>query len=78
MYSHTPPVPPPKAGNHRDSSRMGTPAAIPSPRPPPQPESHFNPPEAAGGAYVSQPEPIPDPGDQWLPKYLQDKSSVPA
>ncbi len=34
------------------------------------------PPEAAGSAYVSQPEPIPDPGDQWLPKYLQEKSSV--
>ncbi|KAJ9157693.1 Vacuolar protein sorting-associated protein 37C [Pleurostoma richardsiae] len=78
MYSHTPPAPPPKPGSH-EASRMGTPALTQSPRPPPPPpDQHSNLPEAMGGttaqAQIAQPQSIPDPGDQWLPKFLQDKS----
>ncbi|EON96866.1 hypothetical protein UCRPA7_7579 [Phaeoacremonium minimum UCRPA7] len=78
MYSNTPPAPPPKPGSH-DASRMGTPATTQSPRPPPPiPDQHSNLPEAMGGAtaqaQITRPESIPDPGDQWLPKFLQDKS----
>ena len=80
MYSNTPPAPPPKPGSH-DASRMGTPATTQSPRPPPPiPDQHSNLPEAMGGAtaqaQITRPESIPDPGDQWLPKFLQDKSCV--
>jgi hypothetical protein len=74
MYSSTPPVPPPKPGSH-DASRISTPTTTQSPRPPPS-----NLPEAAGGpaaqAQIARPPEIPDPGDQWLPKYLEDKSYV--
>lgn len=87
MYSHTPPAPPPKPGNH-DTSGMSTPVLVgPSshtPRPPPPlPEA-----VTAGGLHSAdvgaaasngalvQAQDIPDPGDQWLPKFLQDKSYV--
>ncbi|KAK4682020.1 hypothetical protein QC764_112740 [Podospora pseudoanserina] len=85
MHSHTPPAPPPKPGNH-DTSGMNTPVLVgPSshiPRPPPPlPEA-----VTAGGLHSAdigaaasngalvQAQDIPDPGDQWLPKFLQDKS----
>ena len=79
MYSHTPPVPPPKPGSH-DVSRISTPGLSQSPAPPPLPEA----PSRSSDLYhasniglqVTQPEPIPDPGDQWLPRYLEDKSCV--
>ncbi|KAK4143295.1 uncharacterized protein C8A04DRAFT_12507 [Dichotomopilus funicola] len=82
MYSHAPPAPPPKPPGSHDVSRMSTPAGGPTPRPPPLPQEisirqggieNF---EGSGGADYrdSQPQGIPDPGDQWLPKYLEDKS----
>ncbi|KAK4197736.1 hypothetical protein QBC40DRAFT_350737 [Triangularia verruculosa] len=88
MYSHTPPAPPPKPPGSHEASGMSTPVPAgppPSqaPRPPPPP------PEAAvtaGGLHPTdvgssasngtsaQAQEIPDPGDQWLPRFLQDKS----
>ncbi|ORY66507.1 uncharacterized protein BCR38DRAFT_338879 [Pseudomassariella vexata] len=68
MYSPTPPppVPPPKPSSH-DSSRLGTPAgkgvAFDS--------SGLIPAQARQS---QQPQEIPDPGEQWLPKFLEDKS----
>lgn len=83
MYSYTPPVPPPKPGSH-ETSRMGTPSTSQSPRPPPIPDYSRpqNLPEAvaAGGARPQagqqQQQVEPDPGDQWLPRFLEDKSWV--
>ncbi|KAK4188337.1 hypothetical protein QBC35DRAFT_496450 [Podospora australis] len=81
MYSQTPPVPPPKPTASHEASRMSTPGAgSQSSRPAPQlPEA------VTGGLHTtrsgsSQNDGItprhgtPDPGDQWLPKFLQDKS----
>ncbi|KAK0618610.1 hypothetical protein B0T17DRAFT_510128 [Bombardia bombarda] len=76
MYSHTPPpIPPPKSSGGHETSRMSTPAGSSSPRPPPLPESktlagELQPASSTG----SLTQPIPDPGDQWLPRFLQDKS----
>lgn len=80
VYSNTPPAPPPKPGSH-EVSRLGTPAtSADSPRPaPPAPDHHSDLPEAAGltaaqQAQIARPQAIPDPGDQWLPRFLEDKS----
>ncbi|KAK5652610.1 hypothetical protein OQA88_10371 [Cercophora sp. LCS_1] len=73
MYSHTPPAPPPKP-----ASRMSTPGASQSPRPPPLPDTR---PGELNSDLAAQPlaippqaQPIPDPGDQWLPRFLEDKT----
>lgn len=83
IYSGTPPAPPPKPGSH-EVSRINTPIATQSPRPaPPVPtdhqQQHSDLPEAAGltasqQAQIVRPRDVPDPGDQWLPRYLEDKS----
>src|SRR5689334_7400816 len=73
MYSHTPPAPPPKP-----ASRMSTPATSQSPRPPPLPDTrpreHSSDLSAQSLASLHQTKTLEDPGDQWLPKFLQDKS----
>ncbi|KAK3984294.1 hypothetical protein QBC44DRAFT_337269 [Cladorrhinum sp. PSN332] len=86
MYSHTPPPPPPKPPGNHEASRLSTPGVVSqlSPRPPPPlPEA-----VVAGGLHPAtstegliynstgqaQAKAVPDPGDQWLPKFLQDKS----
>ncbi|KAK7988188.1 hypothetical protein PG989_008503 [Apiospora arundinis] len=85
MYSPTPPppIPPPKPGSH-DTSRLGTPATNQSPRPPPNPDSMLDgkgrsfTTDSAGlipaARQIPPPEEIPDPGEQWLPRFLEDKS----
>jgi hypothetical protein len=79
MYAHTPPAPPPKPPGTHDVSRMSTPASGQAPRPPPLPEAiaagllHVDP--HSGMEYnAAQSQEVADPGDQWLPKFLQDKS----
>ncbi|KAK1778850.1 hypothetical protein QBC45DRAFT_327432 [Copromyces sp. CBS 386.78] len=75
MYSHTPPLPPPKPSGSHEATRINTPETSPSPRLPQRPETGG--PGADGFQHVgSAPtgQPIPDPGEQWLPKFLQDKS----
>jgi hypothetical protein len=81
MYAHTPPAPPPKPPGTHDVSRMNTPATGPAPRPPPLPEAMAaglgavgTP--AAAEQHGSRPHEVADPGDQWLPKFLEDKSYV--
>ncbi|KAK4128266.1 hypothetical protein N657DRAFT_562267 [Parathielavia appendiculata] len=80
MYAHTPPPPPPKPPGSHDVSRMSTPASGPSPPPPPLPEAiaaHVGsavcaaPAEPRAGAQSHE---VEDLGDQWLPKFLEDKS----
>lgn len=81
MYDHTPPAPPPKPPGSHDVSRMSTPATssqLPRP-PPPLPETIAGELAAVAGeehTTVSPQQEIPDPGDQWLPKFLEDKSYV--
>lgn len=83
MYSHTPPAPPPKPpGSHHDVSRMSTPASGPVPCPPPLPEAIAATLSPRGTPATSEqdaarPQDLEDPGDQWLPKFLEDKSCVP-
>ncbi|CAN8099521.1 unnamed protein product [Discula destructiva] len=79
LYASTPPAPPPKPGSH-EVSALNTPITSQSPRPPPVPDQqqHSDLPEAAGltaaqQAQISRPQAIPDPGDQWLPRFLEDK-----
>lgn len=80
LYASTPPAPPPKSGSH-EVSAINTPITSQSPRPaPPVPDQqqHLDLPEAAGltmaqQAQISRPQAIPDPGDQWLPRFLEDK-----
>ncbi|KAK3301185.1 uncharacterized protein B0H64DRAFT_471146 [Chaetomium fimeti] len=80
MYAHTPPAPPPKPPGTHDVSRMSTPAGGPAPPPPPLPEAITAGLIAAGtpgsGAEYHNPQDMEtaDPGDQWLPKFLEDKS----
>ncbi|KAK3362055.1 hypothetical protein B0T24DRAFT_101986 [Lasiosphaeria ovina] len=80
MYSHTPPAPPPKPPGSHDTSRLDTPAGLrQSPRPPPPPEASVRAGDndAAGSSsavHAAQPQHADDPGEQWLPKFLQDKS----
>ncbi|KAL2018961.1 hypothetical protein VTK56DRAFT_10255 [Thermocarpiscus australiensis] len=80
MYAHTPPAPPPKPPGSHEVSRMSTPAGLQAPRPPPPlPEAitgELNPTAAAAAAEERsmQAPNVEDPGDQWLPKFLQDKS----
>jgi len=77
MYSHTPPAPPPKP-----ASRMSTPSGAHSPRPAPLPETRsvgeFDAALSARGqplaARHQQAQTAVDPGEQWLPRFLQDKS----
>ncbi|KAH6649945.1 hypothetical protein F5144DRAFT_636246 [Chaetomium tenue] len=84
MYSHTPPAPPPKPPGTHDVSRMSTPSSgtAPPPPPPPLPEAVTAGLIAAGtpaGAEYYDPQSqqeIADPGDQWLPKFLEDKSKT--
>lgn len=80
LYASTPPAPPPKPGSH-EVSAINTPITSQSPRPaPPLPDQqqHSDLPEAAGlataqQAQIARPQAIPDPGDQWLPRFLEDK-----
>ncbi|KAK4044587.1 hypothetical protein C8A01DRAFT_42767 [Parachaetomium inaequale] len=79
MYAHTPPAPPPKPPGTHDVSRMSTPASGPAPRPPPLPEAIAAGLGAAGTPAAAEqhgfrPHDVADPGDQWLPKFLEDKS----
>ncbi|KAK3330264.1 hypothetical protein B0H66DRAFT_53066 [Apodospora peruviana] len=72
MYSsHTPPLPPPKPSAAHEASRMST-AVGGSPSP--LPELHPAASASNGRAHISDAQSIPDPGEQWLPKFLQDKS----
>lgn len=85
---NTPPAPPPKPSS-QEVSRRSTPAgnqSLPSPPPPPPQETLGT--YGAGGPEASQSssqqalrevayaQQIPDPGELWLPKVLEDKSSV--
>lgn len=80
LYASTPPAPPPKPGSH-EVSAINTPITSQSPRPaPPVPDQqqHSDLPEAAGltaaqNAQIARPQSIPDPGEQWLPRFLEDK-----
>ncbi|KAJ4394308.1 hypothetical protein N0V93_003525 [Gnomoniopsis smithogilvyi] len=80
LYASTPPAPPPKPGSH-EVSAINTPITSQSPRPaPPVPDQqqHSDLPEAAGittaqNAQIARPQAIPDPGEQWLPRFLEDK-----
>lgn len=80
LYASTPPAPPPKPGSH-EVSAINTPITSQSPRPPPpvpDQQQHSDLPEAAGmiltqNAQIPRPQAIPDPGDQWLPRFLEDK-----
>ncbi|CCC14119.1 hypothetical protein SMACR_08460 [Sordaria macrospora] len=75
MYSHTPPLPPPKPSGSHETTSINTPETSPSPRLLQRPETGG--PGADGFQHVgsaSAGQPIPDPGEQWLPKFLQDKS----
>ncbi|KAH6845171.1 hypothetical protein B0I37DRAFT_447097 [Chaetomium sp. MPI-CAGE-AT-0009] len=81
MYSHTPPAPPPKPPGTHDVSRMSTPAGGPTPPPPPPlPEAitagliAAGTPAAGAEYHTPQDTEMADPGDQWLPKFLEDKS----
>lgn len=85
MYAHTPPAPPPKPpGNHHDASRISTPAGAGHvPRPPPLPEAvsaglgrGSGAPPSSAEYNAAQSLEMADPGDQWLPKFLEDKSCV--
>lgn len=61
---------------------MSTPAGSQPPRPPPPPPETvpggLDPTDSAAAAeeQPARPQEIADPGDQWLPKFLQDKSYV--
>ncbi|KAK4154015.1 hypothetical protein C8A00DRAFT_14827 [Chaetomidium leptoderma] len=79
MYAHTPPAPPPKPPGSHDVSRMSTPASGPAPRPPPLPEAivaGLGPTgsRTAADHHAAQSQDVGDPGDQWLPRFLEDKS----
>ncbi|KAK4227591.1 hypothetical protein QBC38DRAFT_477350 [Podospora fimiseda] len=85
MYSHTPPPPPPKPPGNHEASRLSTPGVLSqqSPRPPPPlPEavivSGLHPANSTQSGLIQNNnqtgEAVTDPGDQWLPKFLQDKS----
>ncbi|KAK3310338.1 uncharacterized protein B0T15DRAFT_33968 [Chaetomium strumarium] len=80
MYAHGPPAPPPKPPGNHDVSRMSTPATGQAPRPPPPlPEavasdSGHTASLATAQENAAQSQAIADPGDQWLPKFLEDKS----
>jgi hypothetical protein len=84
MYASGPPIPPPKPGSH-DTSRMSTPQTSQSPRPPPPPPQDgqssavdaYGLPPAARQPVIAPAQEIADPGDQWLPRFLEDKSYVP-
>lgn len=78
-----PPAPPPKPGS-QEVSRHNTPAGSQPLPPPPQTKEAFTSgggtsdaslqhPRARDGVYSHQ---MGDPGDNWLPKVLEDKSSV--
>ncbi|KAL1883855.1 hypothetical protein VTK73DRAFT_7643 [Phialemonium thermophilum] len=73
MYSYTPPRPPPKPDSH-EASRKSTPASsTQSPPAPPLPDAgeiHGT----SASASIGQSQVIPDPGEQWLPRFLEDKS----
>jgi hypothetical protein len=75
--SNTAPLPPPKPSS-QEVSRNSTPAEY-QPLPPPPPPEAFGAQATHQGrlrdvAYAHQI--IQDPGEQWLPKILEDKSSV--
>lgn len=80
MYAHTPPAPPPKPPATHDVSRMSTPASGQVPRPPPLPEAitaglaNAESPRSRAQHNIAQSYETADPGNQWLPKFLQDKS----
>ncbi|EAA29389.1 hypothetical protein GE21DRAFT_1021 [Neurospora crassa] len=75
MYSHTPPLLPPKPSGSHEVTHINTAETSPSPRPPERPETGG--PGADGfqqGGLTHNGQTISDPGEQWLPKFLQDKS----
>lgn len=86
MHDPPPPVLPPKPGSH-DTSRIGTPIMLNSPRhgngngTGPDVESaggsRLNQVSQPAGLEIARPESVPDPGEHWLPKVLQDKAYVP-
>ncbi|KAK4101765.1 hypothetical protein N658DRAFT_506922 [Parathielavia hyrcaniae] len=82
MYASTPPPPPPKPPGSHDVSRMSTPASGPAPPPPPLPEAMAAGPGSALSAATAehgagtQSVEVEDPGEQWLPKFLEDKPYV--
>lgn len=80
MYSQAPPAPPPKPTASHEGSRMSTPGAgSQSSRPaPPLPEAITGRLHPAGSGMsadddITPAQDIQDPGDQWLPKFLEDK-----
>ncbi|KAK0374699.1 hypothetical protein CLIM01_07946 [Colletotrichum limetticola] len=83
MHDPPPPVLPPKPGSH-DTSRIGTPVMLNSPRhgngngTGPDVESaggsRLNQVSQPAGLEIARPESVPDPGEHWLPKVLQDKA----
>ncbi|KAM7190624.1 hypothetical protein V8F20_009641 [Naviculisporaceae sp. PSN 640] len=82
MYSHTPPLPPPKPSAAHEPSRISTPVGSSS-SPLPQPRGVAGDLQITSSASATNPkqtnavadaQPPPDPGDQWLPKFLEDKS----
>ena len=92
MYSGTPPILPPKPLGSGDVSRISTPAlsqsvsASQSPRPQPTPPSeaahahagdlHTVSSGPSAQARIAPSQQVPDPGEQWLPRFLEDKSYV--
>ncbi|KAK4209046.1 hypothetical protein QBC37DRAFT_391532 [Rhypophila decipiens] len=77
MYSQTPPPPPPKPTAAHEASRMSTPVGSSSPLPEVgdlHNASSVAAPSAQHSNNVANNQPAPDPGDQWLPKFLEDKS----
>lgn len=82
MYSHTPPLPPPKPSAAHEPSRISTPVGSSS-SPLPEPRGFAGDLQVASSAsatnsqqinVVAGAQPPSDPGNQWLPKFLEDKS----
>ncbi|PSR91942.1 hypothetical protein BD289DRAFT_429970 [Coniella lustricola] len=90
VYSSTPPAPPPKPGSHEVSRMGTPATVNSPQRPAPpvpdyhqqyqQQQQHSDLPEAAAGigggpeSHIVRSQAAADPGDQWLPKFLEDKS----
>ncbi|KAK3394852.1 hypothetical protein B0H63DRAFT_59963 [Podospora didyma] len=80
MYSHAPPAPPPKPPGNHEASRLSRPAgARQSPRRPPSPEANASDGDlhamgSTSATHRTRRGQLPDPGEQWLPKFLEDKS----
>jgi hypothetical protein len=83
MFERPPPLLPPKPGS-RDISRNSTPIAMPSVNASTDVPGHsysegkvgHQGPTSTYHAQRVEPDGIADAGDQWLPRFLQDKSLV--